>query len=52
MKIPTLRQTNVAFELVAKTLVRLDGERVTGEERLLTGMQPGPGRILKFVPKG
>lgn len=33
--------------LVTKTLVRLDveGERVTGEERLLTDMQPAPERI-------
>jgi glucose/arabinose dehydrogenase len=33
--------------LVTKTLVRLDvsGERVTGEERLLTDMQPEPARI-------
>jgi len=33
--------------LVSKTLVRLDleGERVTGEERLLTDMQPEPARI-------
>ena len=33
--------------LVTKTLVRLDvdGERVTGEERLLTKMQPEPERI-------
>lgn len=33
--------------LVTKTLVRLDidGERVTGEERLLTDLQPAPERI-------